>query len=197
MELVPNNAYGLRVYREGSNLLMHLDKSDTHVISGILHVDHGANDEPWPLVIEDFHGNTNEVFLESGDLLFYESSKCRHGRPSKYKGEFYSSLFLHYYPKDWQGSDRIMDIHYRIPERSIWADPSKRKENDGINELTLHQLCVKEPGCEHEWCRLNDTVKWNGPSPGYGKVMSGDRIIHELKNIPSEDSFDKSHHDEL
>lgn len=190
VELVPNNAYGLRVYRNGSNLLMHLDKPETHVISGILHVDHGENDEPWPLVIEDFLGNTNEIYLEPGDLLFYESSKCRHGRPSKYKGEFYSSLFMHYYPKDWDNANRVLDVHYRIPEMSVWNEPSPRQENDEINELLVVNLCMKEPECEHEWCRLNETLKFNGPRPGYGKVISGDDKIVDLPNIPSEESFE-------
>ncbi len=193
VELEPNNAYGLRVYREGSNLLMHLDKPQTHVISGILHVDHGENDEPWPLVIEDFNGNTNEIFLEAGDLLFYESSKCRHGRPSKFKGEYYSSLFMHYYPKDWDNARRITDIHYRIPEMSIWKEPSPRREGDGINELVVASLCMKEPECEHDWCRLDEnTLKFNGPRPGYGKVISGDGNIVDLKNIPPEESFERA-----
>ena len=80
VKLTANNAYGLRVYRNESKLNMHIDKTDSHIISSILHVDHDADGEPWPIVIEDFQGNTNEVFLESGDMLFYESSKCLHGR---------------------------------------------------------------------------------------------------------------------
>jgi len=61
VSLIPNNAYGLRVYREGSNLNMHVDKSNTHIISSILHVDHDKDMESWPIIIEDFQGNTNEV----------------------------------------------------------------------------------------------------------------------------------------
>ena len=129
VELVANNAYGLRVYRNGTNLNMHLDKAQTHIISSILHVDHGENDEPWPIVIEDFHGNTNEVFLESGDMLFYESSKCVHGRPAKMEGEYYSSLFSHYYPTDWDTEKISLDNHYRIPSTDVWYKPvsSKRR----------------------------------------------------------------------
>lgn len=191
VELVPYYAYGLRVYRNDSNLLMHVDKKDTHVISSILHIDHGVNDEPWPLVIEDFHGNTNEVFLESGDMLFYESSKCRHGRPKKFNGEYYSSLFSHYYPKtDWDTDAQNLDIHYRIPEKDIWVKSGEGKENDNIDEMSLISLCMKEPNCEHEWCRLNDTLKWYGPGPGYGKVLSGGGVISTLASIPSEESFE-------
>ena len=74
VKLVANNAYGLRVYRNQSNLQMHIDESSTHIVSSILHVGHDPEGEPWPLVIEDFHGNTNEVYLETGDMILYESS---------------------------------------------------------------------------------------------------------------------------
>ena len=60
VELIGNNAYGLRVYRNQSNLQMHVDESATHIISSILHVGHDPEGEPWPLVIEDLHGNTHE-----------------------------------------------------------------------------------------------------------------------------------------
>jgi len=99
VELVPFNAYGFRLYRNQSSLLMHVDKMQTHVISFILHIDSSDDAEPWPIFIEDFQGNTHEVILTSGDILFYESSKCFHGRPRKFNGSWYSSIFVHYYPK--------------------------------------------------------------------------------------------------
>ena len=94
VELQPSTAYGIRAYRNDSNLLMHTDKSTTHVISGIFHVDRSDDAEPWPIVIEDFRGNTNQVYLAPGDVLFYESSKCFHGRPQKFIGGYYASLFM-------------------------------------------------------------------------------------------------------
>lgn len=47
VKLIGNNAYGLRVYRNHSNLQMHLDETTTHVISSILHVGHDPDGEPW------------------------------------------------------------------------------------------------------------------------------------------------------
>jgi hypothetical protein len=94
IELQPSIAYGIRAYRNDSSLLMHIDKSTTHVISGIYHVDRSDDSEPWPIVIEDFRGNTNQVYLAPGDILFYESSKCFHGRPQKFIGSYYASLFM-------------------------------------------------------------------------------------------------------
>ena len=61
LELEGSVAYGIRAYRNDSNLLMHVDKSSTHVISGIFHVDRSEDAEPWPIVIEDLHGNVNQV----------------------------------------------------------------------------------------------------------------------------------------
>jgi hypothetical protein len=54
-------------------------------------------------------------------------------------------------------------------------------------------MSVKEPGCEDAWCGLKDAVKWYGPAPGYGKVLSGGGYDHvaELPGIPAEESFEK------
>mmetsp|Transcript_6505 Transcript_6505/g.11332 ORF Transcript_6505/g.11332 Transcript_6505/m.11332 type:complete len:248 (+) Transcript_6505:640-1383(+) len=119
-KLVGNNAYGFRLYRNSSALFMHVDKPDTHIISCILHIDRSEDSEPWPILIEDFQGNTNEVILESGDMLFYESSKCFHGRSKPFVGSWYSSIFVHYYPVGWDMSARRMNAHYAVPPH--WAD---------------------------------------------------------------------------
>jgi hypothetical protein len=113
-------AYGLRAYRNNAALWMHVDKADTHIISCILHVDRSEDAEPWPIFIEDFQGNTNEVILESGDMLFYESSKCIHGRPRPFKGSWYSSLFVHYYPTGWEPKKWKMETQYAVP--SSWRN---------------------------------------------------------------------------
>jgi len=183
VELVPNNAYGLRVYRNNSHLNMHVDKTETHVISSILHVDHDEEGEPWPIVIEDFQGNTNEVILESGDMLFYESSKCLHGRPAKFNGSWYSSLFTHYYPKSWNEDHIDLENHYRIPPD--WNDNVWNEESD-IEELVSAGTSVKEPECDNQWCALKNSVIWTG-SPEYGKVLSVDGVITNLNFPPHEE----------
>lgn len=163
--LVGEIAYGLRVYQNNSRLLMHVDRAATHVISCILHIDHSEDSEPWPIIIEDFQGNTNEVVLEAGDMLFYESSKCLHGRPHYFKGSWYSSIFVHYYPEDWDGAARVMETHYSIPP--FWVDNptpvDDEDSKDGLEELVMVGTSMKEPECEHVWCALKESVKWYGP----------------------------------
>lgn len=74
MELTPVVAYGFRLYRNQSRLHVHVDKTNTHVISFILHIASSEDADPWPILIEDYEGNTHEVVLTSGDILFYEVS---------------------------------------------------------------------------------------------------------------------------
>jgi hypothetical protein len=166
--LVGSKAYGLRVYRNSSRLLMHVDKPDTHVISCILHVDHSEDSEPWPIYMEDFQGNTNEVVLEAGDMLFYESSKCFHGRPKRFEGSWYSSLFVHYRPRDWDLEKTMLETHYAIPPH--W-DTAVEQDKPDLEEVQMIGSCMIEPDCPEQWCGTKDTVKWNGPGIE-GKVIS-------------------------
>ena len=181
IELVPSTAYGLRVYRNTSKLFMHVDRRDTHVISAIFHIDHDKESEPWPLAIESFDGTTVEVSLEPGDMLLYESSKCMHGRPRQFNGRFYTSLFVHYAPKEPNDDTVSERIHYRIPPhwKESVVDPSDSA--DPVEELIMIDTFAKEPSCEYGWCALEKgTVQLKGPAPGYGKVLTGGHQIQEL-----------------
>jgi hypothetical protein len=170
IELAPYTAYGFRLYQNHSQLTMHVDKVQTHIISFILHIDAAANVEPWPIVMEDFHGVTHEVILTPGDILFYESSKCFHGRPRRLNGLWYSSLFVHYYPKHgWYEQDHKMEAHYAVPP--IWSDePSSSSVSDSsdntavIPRLQMVGTSLKEPDCTDDWCGLATAQRWNyGP----------------------------------
>ena len=109
---------------------MHIDKTAAHVVSAILHVDHSDDAEPWPLVIEDFDGVTQEVVLDKGEMLFYESAKCLHGRMTSLKGRYYGSIFLHYQPVDtgiWDWTvDRLINL---VPPH--WKDGVDFEEGRG------------------------------------------------------------------
>ena len=102
MKLFPTSAYGVRLYQNGSSLVMHHDKTHTHVISSIVHIAHEYHNDsrPWPIQIEDHDGNLHSVNLKPGQMLFYESAKCLHGRMQTFHGKYYGSIFLHYAPVD-------------------------------------------------------------------------------------------------
>lgn len=99
IKLRPTSAYGVRLYQNGSSLVMHHDKVHTHVISSIVHITHEG--ENWPIEIEAHDtGELHAVKLEPGEMLFYESAKCLHGRMTAFNGKYYGSIFLHYQPVD-------------------------------------------------------------------------------------------------
>ena len=148
-KLRASNAYGLRIYRPGNTLTMHTDKLETHVISAIVHVDRDA--EPWPIVIEGYDGRSVEVDLQPGEMLFYESAKCIHGRPRPLQGKWYTSLFVHYRPIDW--SLRMEDA--RALAEKWWGSEGFHVPDDGaFDRLQLTGTGYYEPDCEHRWCDL-------------------------------------------
>jgi hypothetical protein len=160
IELVPYRAYGFRLYRNHSQLTMHLDKMQTHIISFILHIDSSEDAEPWPIFIEDLHGRTHEVMLTPGDILFYESSKLFHGRPRRLNGSWYSSIFVHYYPSNgWYDRNHEIEAHYAVPPS--WADspPPTRTQR----RLEMVGTSLREPDCPDDWCRTQESIKWSGP----------------------------------
>lgn len=84
-------------------------QTETHVISAIIHIAHDTS-APWPIQIEDHNGELISVALEEGQMMFYESAKCLHGRMQQMKGKYYGSLFVHYQPVDtsiWNYSTEV------------------------------------------------------------------------------------------
>jgi hypothetical protein len=133
LKLKPSSAYGIRLYRNGSSLVMHYDKIQTHVISCIIHVGHEYDDDnnPWPIEIEDHNGVIHAVNLEAGQMLFYESASCVHGRREIFRGKYYAGIFIHYQPVDksiWDYTIEVSDLFFCISSTS------------SPNELVLRML---------------------------------------------------------
>lgn len=175
--IVPYTAYGFRLYRNGSALHMHVDKPQTHIVSFIYHIDYSIDAEPWPVFIEGYDGKTYEVILKPGDLLFYESSKCMHGRPRPFKGSWYNSIFVHYHPENWQDEDHETGRHYAVPPH--WRQDITEPD-ETLNMLQMVGTGMKEPHCPDEWCRTQNTIKWDTPSEE-GYWIAPDGVKHPMK----------------
>jgi hypothetical protein len=171
-------------YRNESRLWMHVDRTQTHVISCIYHIASSANAEPWPIVIEDYAGNTNSVVLKPGDILLYESAKNFHGRPNLFIGDWYTSVFVHFFPKDpaWQRSNHDLDSHYAIPERWRVVKP-----NLLYPKIIVRGTSMMEPDCPDYWCNLQDAIHLEGPGV-YGEVLTGDNKRHSLNLVDGVDT---------
>lgn len=123
IKLRSTSSYGVRLYRDGASMVMHNDKPHTHVISSIVHIAHEYTNEnePWPIFIEDHDGNLHNISLEVGQMMFYESARCLHGRMTRLRGQYYGSIFVHYQPVDktiWNYS--VDDVIANVPPH--WMD---------------------------------------------------------------------------
>ena len=125
ISLTNSQAYGVRVYRNSSTLVLHVDKPQTHVISCIVHIGHDL-DETWPLQIEDHDGRWHEISLEVGQGLMYESSKQYHARLQPMVGRHYGSVFLHWHPTADNWNWTMWDTHVAVPPD--FAGPGSRAQ---------------------------------------------------------------------
>lgn len=91
--------YGIRSYQRGSSLSMHADRIETHQVSAILNVAQKV-DTDWDLHIHDHKGKLHKVKLNPGEMIFYESARLNHGRPTPLDGEYYANVFAHTFPSN-------------------------------------------------------------------------------------------------
>lgn len=99
-KLEQTDMYGLRRYEEGARLLTHVDREATHAASLIVNIAQGNVSKPWPVEVYDHGDRLHEVPLVPGDIVYYESARCLHGRnrPLEGPGAYYVNLFTHYRP---------------------------------------------------------------------------------------------------
>jgi prolyl 4-hydroxylase len=96
VNLTPSVMYGVRKYHKGSTLDMHTDKFTTHHVGSIIVVDKDLDgQEDWPLHIVNNQGVEDKVYLNVGDIIFYESARLLHGRPNQLMGNYYSIIMTH------------------------------------------------------------------------------------------------------
>uniref|UniRef100_A0A7S2HI77 Fe2OG dioxygenase domain-containing protein n=1 Tax=Helicotheca tamesis TaxID=374047 RepID=A0A7S2HI77_9STRA len=98
VELENTDIYGMRQYESGARLLSHVDREQTHAASLIINVAQGNLTSPWTIEVHDHADRLHEVVMKPGDIVYYESAKCLHGRNTPLQGGFYTNLFAHYRP---------------------------------------------------------------------------------------------------
>merc|ERR1719461_2208905 len=91
--------YGIREYHQDHFLRCHVDRSQTHVLSLILHIASEDLEEEWPVEVVGFDGKRQTIAMKHGWMLFYESAKLIHGRPKYLKAGKFVNAFAHYRPK--------------------------------------------------------------------------------------------------
>jgi len=112
--------YGTRVYKRGSMLIDHVDRSDTHLASAVLQIAQEADPEHgWPLEVIRPDGTTCEVYLQPGEMVLYEGARIMHGRPERFNGTYFANAFTHFAPESW--------VNVQAARRQGWKAPSVKE----------------------------------------------------------------------
>jgi hypothetical protein len=94
---LPTSA-GMRRYEDGARLLTHVDREATHAASVIMNIAQAGVRTPWKVEIYDFADRLHEIEMDPGDIVYYESARCLHGRMQALDADYYVNLFAHYRP---------------------------------------------------------------------------------------------------
>lgn len=193
--VLPTYAYS-RVYKNGSELLRHVDR-DACEISLTLHL-HG--DSNWPIWIETPSGEQCRVDLNPGDAMIYLGKTAPHWR-ERYEGEYYTQVFLHYVRSRGDCSyayfDKINETNKSITEeKSIVekvveesVDNTLKNEVKSISPKSKTPLeeyiftldgIVSEELCDRILKEYSECSFWTPTSVGNGNV---DNKIRNCDNI--------------
>lgn len=158
-ELELTDIYGMRRYNDGARLLTHVDREETHAASLIINVAQHEIREPWYVEIYDFADRLHEIEMHEGDIVYYESARCLHGRMKPLQGAFYVNLFAHYRP--------VGDPKWFL------------KENPEGSPAQLHDIGV----CTNTDGRASCTSDFDLPflSPSLEKVSNADDLFQYWK----------------
>ncbi|KAG7360213.1 ankyrin repeat domain protein [Nitzschia inconspicua] len=142
--LEPVSLWGIRIYKNNSILVPHVDRMPL-IVSAIIQVDQDV-DEPWPLEVYGHDGKAANVTMEPGDMLLYESHSVIHGRPFPMKGRFYANCFVHFEIKasiDGPSTyDPTLDIPPYIIPHSYWHNEWQVENKEGWRAKTVREDAV-------------------------------------------------------
>jgi len=140
-ELTQCSLYGIRVYYEGSVLAPHVDRLPL-VSSAIINVDQDV-DEPWPLEVISHDGRAENVTMEPGDMVLYESHSVIHGRPFPLKGRYFANIFVHFEPTGHSlrhhnhDTDAGEDVDVKYREAMMKRTGGHENKQDGLPSYIL------------------------------------------------------------
>jgi hypothetical protein len=167
-----NSFYGIREYHRGSELHMHIDRMESHAISGILNLAQEGMEEEWMLQVVDANGEWKEVATRPGDMVLYESSTVIHGRPKPLKGELFVNAFVHFSAPNWQ--------YWRSDLKHVNAGPKPTEEQQKKNRVGV-VFRNEQKGDVDLW--------WD--SGKYGGLASG--VLQKGLDHMQQTSFDTKH----
>ena len=142
--------YGVRRYEEGARLLMHVDRIKTHAASIIINVHQENMQRSWPVQIYDFADRLHQVDMEPGDILYYESARCLHGRMTPLHGSGYVNIFSHYRPIEEGDTEGRPDWYIR-PSPPGTPEPVMHSDNFCSSPHSAHAAVCDAELSQHSF----------------------------------------------
>merc|ERR1712167_21675 len=104
------------------------------LVSAVIQIDQKV-DEGWPLeVVHPHKPGLYEVYLQPGEIVLYEGARLQHGRPQRFVGTEFASIFSHFHPTWWTGESTKINPHYMAKPRV--SGPMTLRSNE-VEEVEL------------------------------------------------------------
>ena len=109
--------HGIRIYKNGSRLVEHMDWPDSWVISVTINLqESNSPSDHWAFSLR--HGILSERTLirhAPGEAVIYEGSRLYHSRPTAFEGDEYSAVFVGFVPIGYPRETDALSTRLLIP----------------------------------------------------------------------------------
>lgn len=180
--VLPTYCYS-RVYKEDDVLEKHTDR-DACEISLTLHLD---GDDEWEIYVETPSGKEVAVNLNKGDALLYLGCIAPHWR-NKFKGNFYSQVFLHYVRSNGEKSYTYFDKQKDILSYEKCEIKSSSKLESFIK---VYENIISEDLCNLILSEYSNSNEWAPTKIGDGDVNKQVRNC-EIINLSATETISKN-----
>lgn len=167
-ELTQCSLYGIRIYHAEAVLASHVDRLPL-VSSAIINVAQDL-DEPWPLEVIGHNGIAENVTINPGEMVLYESHSVLHGRPFPLKGRYMANIFIHFEPIGHSlrhyDNQKIGDVDAKYRDSLLKGHGGHENEsNDGLPPYII-------PGSPEEPHWRQSHPKGQQEQPQVGKTFT-------------------------
>eukprot|EP00928_Gymnodinium_smaydae_P078353 TRINITY_DN6222_c1_g2_i1.p1 TRINITY_DN6222_c1_g2~~TRINITY_DN6222_c1_g2_i1.p1 ORF type:complete len:744 (-),score=142.00 TRINITY_DN6222_c1_g2_i1:141-2372(-) len=180
--------YGARLQHRGSTCALHVDATETHVMSATYNIAQKGLKGAWPLAFVEPGGHVEQAVQQPGDVVFYEGASGMHGRPRPLDGEEFVSIYFHWRPKDWKARLQKSLPRSHFEELVEVRESAKAPANPPRRSARVLEdgRCPAEGEDTHAAARISDL--WRGAHTYPRHIFDGSRLTEEdvLRRMPSE-----------
>lgn len=167
VELSPSSLVGTHIFTERTVIPPRVE-SLPFVINAIIHVANDV-DKPWPIEVYGHDGNAQNVTLDVGEMLVYESASVIVGRPFPLTGRYHADIIVSFEPLGYtrHHDQRVAQTIDSEAEESMlsslytdswwrWAKTAREKHT---NKAVVPTYINKNSDAYGRWYQSHPTAK--------------------------------------